>query len=124
MRLRFVPVRTTPLLQLESASGETSETVKGAIVKVAPLLRERERATFDGAGVANRLRQAGALAVQLSPVPIPDDGGAAAKRRVVVGQSPEDVIRDFFGEMVGVPEGERAEAEALSLELAGLSRGR
>jgi hypothetical protein len=121
-RVRFVEVPTTPLVQVERVDGEHPD-VKGAIVKVAPTIRSSERETFDGARVMAKLREAGALAVQLAPVTLPDTVAPEARRQVARAQSPEDAIRAFFAEFKGVPEEERAEAEALALELLEADRG-
>lgn len=120
-RIRFIPYDTTPLVQIETMEHQGVD-VKGAIVKLAPMMRARERDSFDGAGMAKRLRDSGAIAVQLAPVVLPDDVKPDAERKVARAKSPEEAIRAYFAELKGVPEDERKEAEALTLELARQAR--
>jgi hypothetical protein len=112
-----VSVATTRLLQLDTVPEQPPEGVKGAIVKVSPTLRASERDTFDGSKLAAELRQAGAIAVQLAPVTIPDTVSQESRRTVAAAPSPEEAVHAFFQEMRGVPEEDRAAGELLALEL-------
>lgn len=116
-RISFVPVATTHLLQLDAVPEQVPEGVRGAIVKVSPTIRASERDSFNGSKLAAELRGAGALAVQLAPVTIPDTVSPQARRAVSSAPSPEDAVRAFFQEVLGAPEEDRAAGEALALEL-------
>lgn len=113
--IRFVGVPTTPLVQLEEVA-PAGEGVQGAIVKVAPTLRASEREGFHGAEVAARLRGAGARAVQLAPVIIPEVAVPRSPGRATLS-APADLVRAHFEELRGVPEGDRAAALELAVRL-------
>lgn len=120
-RIRFVPVPTTPLVQVESLDG-AAEPVKGALVKVAPTLKASERHAFDGAAVSASLRARGALAVQLAPRTVAEvvqEKVAARTART----SPEEAVEAYFAGLKGVPLDEAEEAKVLVLELLAQEQG-
>lgn len=118
----FVSVPTTPLLQLEVAV-PSSEGVRGAIVKVAPTLRASERDGFHGAQVAARLREAGARAVQLAPVIIPEVGAPRAQGQAARATFPAEVVRSYFEELRGVSEEDRQAGMELAVQLVEQAQG-
>lgn len=118
----FVSVPTTPLLQLEAAVPPL-DGVRGAIVKVSPTLRASEREGFHGAQVAARLRGAGARAVQLAPVIIPEVGAPRVQGQAVRAKYPAEAVRSHFEELRGVSEADRLAGMELAMQLVEQAQG-
>lgn len=116
-------VPTTPLVQLDVIYKPASG-VRGAIVKVSPTLRASERDGFDGAKLAAELREAGARAVQLAPVIIPETSAPRAQSQVARVTSPAEVVRTYFEELRGVPEEDKRAAVELAVQLVEEAQGR
>lgn len=85
MRRRVAPVDTLMFVEVPQAGmvitktrGDEEkllsepESIRGAFVKIQPLLRRSERTGFDAQGVKSRLVAAGAAAVIVDPVVVPD----------------------------------------------------
>lgn len=97
-RLRRVEVPTRPLIVIETLDDLVSpDHVDGAIVKVAPHLRSSERATFDGAAIAAKLRELGAAGVLLAPIVVPDVKPELSVA-IAKAESPRAALRTWFAE--------------------------
>lgn len=92
--VQFLDVRQAGMVVIR---GDEVGDVQGAYVKVAPTIRTSERATVDQKGVRERLLAAGAVAVVVVPVVVPD---AVEPRTEALGaqegRSPERHLRDWF----------------------------
>ena len=115
--VQFIDVRQAGMVVLRENDGEPLD-VEGAYVKVAPTVRTSERFTVDQKLVRERLLGAGAVAVVVAPVVVPD---APEARTEALGasdeaRSPEWHLRDWFaGAKAADPEViEEALGEALA----------
>lgn len=114
--VQFLDVRQAGMVVLRENDGEPLD-VEGAYVKVAPTVRSSERFTLDQKLVRERLLSAGAVAVVVAPVVVPD---VTEARTEALGaqetRSPERHLRDWFaGAKAAEPEViEEALGEALA----------
>jgi hypothetical protein len=123
--LRFVDCSQASMIvlrDLERAKDFASgKDAKGAYVKVAPTIRAHERQSFDSKAIRDALLEAGALAVIIAPIVVPEV--AAARKHEPVSQvRPEEYLKQWFAVAKSAKElGPDAMAEALqTLGEAGL----
>lgn len=92
-------VETTILVQLDDLEriAEIGEAdVEGAIVKVCPRISASKRDRFDGAAIARRIRELGAISVTLAPIIVPD---AAEKPRALAPKlNPRELVEAWLEE--------------------------
>lgn len=111
--IRFIDVPTAELLVLEDAEEWTPEEVRDRFVKVAPRIAVSEREAFDGPAIAARIRAAGARAVVLAPVMVPEVRRVAPEK--VAGRTPREAVAAWFDEQKTIPVDDRAAALELVL---------
>lgn len=94
--VQFLDVAQPGMLILR---GDEVGDVAGAYVKVAPTIRTSERASVDQKAVKERLLAAGAVAVVVAPVVVPDapEARTEALEADNEARSPEWYLRDWFG---------------------------
>ncbi len=98
---RFLDVDTAELLVVEDLSAEvTDETFRDRFVKVAPRIPVLERESFDGPAIAARIRAAGARAVILAPIMVPEIRRVEPEQ--VVKRTPRETVKAWFGEQKAI----------------------
>lgn len=95
--------------------------VEGAFVKLRPVLRASERASWDGGAMASRLREHGARGVVLAPVVVPDEGRLSEVARA---DSPTAAVEAWFASMPGVDPEDRDAARETALRYLAEDVGR
>lgn len=104
--------------QAELNAGE----LKGAFIKVCPTVRASERQSIDARAIVQRLRNAGAAAVVVAPIVVPDGVVAAKNSPKPIVQKPDAHLRAWLdGVKTTKTIKDRALEEALtSVQEAGL----
>jgi len=111
----FVHVPTPELVVIEDLETLTNLDVAGRFVKLAPKIRTSQRDAFDGADVAARIREAGALAVIIAPVFLSE----TKKEVETVAQAPTDreAVRAWFvAQTIADPADLKAAEEVFGLQ--------
>lgn len=123
-RVTFVSVPSAGLVQFdgEHAVDQLIATpigaLRGAIVKVAPILRSSFRDAFDAGAVAQSARDRGAVAVIVSPRIVADTRIDDRKAEAVrTAGTPRDAIAAWFGELAGLTDEDRAACIAFADDL-------
>lgn len=106
-------VDTLELVQIGSVADVETTDVEGRLVKLAPTVRASEKDAFDGTGLADRLRERGALAVVLAPRTIPD---TKQSREEIETADPRELVAGWFAEQLAISETVSAAAQELVLE--------
>ena len=107
----FVHVETPNLMVIEDVDGD--HDVKGRFVKLAPRIPASQRQAFDGAAAAERYREAGALAVILTPVFLTET--RKALETVAAAKTDRDALRAWFAAQTVADKSDLSAAEDLVL---------
>lgn len=91
---RFIDVEQPGMVVVRVVDGAGS--VSGAYVKVAPTLRASERTFLDTKAVRQSLLDAGAVAVIVAPVVLPDGVENREQLPPAVIRTPEEHLRSWF----------------------------
>lgn len=119
---RFIEIPDAALILVRELA-EAHTDVTGAFIKVQPTIRASERSTLDVKLIRQRYLDAGAAAVVVTPIVIPDSRqGVLAPVSALERHTPEEYLRAWFENAMASPEViERAIADALgSMSEAGL----
>lgn len=102
--VEFVDVPQPGMVITNGSVCGSVELLAGAYVKVSPTLRSSERAGYDSQAVRERLLAAGAVAVVVVPVVVPDsvEDVRRAAAPTVAPKLPEQHLRDWFDGVKGV----------------------
>jgi hypothetical protein len=116
--VRLFEVPTTPLVQIDRWPMPAGLDVRGALVKLSPVIKSSERAGFDAASAKRELLAAGALAVSLAPKVVPD-GIVTSRRDAAIRRAaaPHDAISAWFETAAGLDAGQRAAATDAALAI-------
>jgi len=111
-------VATTPLVQIDRWPAPAGLDVRGALVKLAPVIKSSERASFDAAAAKRSLLEAGAIAVALAPRVVPD-GVVTSRRDAAIRRAaaPYDAISAWFETAAGLDDDQRAAATDAALAI-------
>jgi hypothetical protein len=93
--VHFLDVPQAGMVVLRENDGERLD-VEGAYVKVSPTVRTSERFTIDQKLVRTRLLDAGAVAVIVAPVVLPDGVENREQLPPAVIRTPEEHLRSWF----------------------------
>lgn len=116
--VRLFEVPTTPLVQIDRWPIPAGLDVRGALVKLAPVIKSSERSSFDAATAKRALLDAGALAVTLAPKVVPD-GVVTSRRDAAIRRAaaPHDAISAWFETAAGLDDDQRAAATDAALAI-------
>lgn len=116
--VRFVEVPTAELVVVDEVdlSGKYTDVgmFRDRFVKVAPRIAAADRDAFDGSAIVATIRAAGARAVLLAPVIVPEVRRVAPEK--VARRTPREAVAAWFGEQKAIPAADRDAALELVLE--------
>lgn len=94
-RVERVRVPTLELIELRDVLtiADVDQDVEGKIVKVSPLIPSSERENFDGAALAQAIREKGALAVLMAPRIVSDTVQPERKKKSI---KPRELVKEWF----------------------------
>lgn len=107
-RVSFRHVESPELVVLDDIDAPIPD-VSGKFVKVSYQIPASQRHRFDGHSIRRDLEQAGARAVLLAPVLVPEVKRPETKR-VAKGRKPREIVEAWFAEQVGASEEDKAAA--------------
>jgi hypothetical protein len=116
-KVQFVEWDHAAMQVVQGFNDVLEEQFQGAYVKYAPTIRASERAAVDARGVREKLMAAGAVAVVIAPIVVPDVPVAPLETQWKP-TSAEDHVRQWFGD-VKAPKQLIAEAVAEALATIG-----
>lgn len=101
VRLKRVACPTIRLVQIDRIELVETAPVSNAFVKLCPVVKASDKASFDASALSNRLRERGALSVVVSPRMVAD---TLQPKHAVETTDPRELVALWMAEQRGIGE--------------------